>query len=206
MVKKCVLSITFLVAILTFISGCSFYYSKPFVDPALTGEKVSAGGIAVFPFIYGENVIKASGIESYCRAAGEEMTARIKKRQPDIRVLSPADVSSILNKENLVPDYSKMAEDYQKVGILNTVIAASLAEALGVKYFIINKLNGLYNEKRDAIALLTTQIWSAEETHMVLECTKKGSASGFFSVPFEKAVRFATISSANTITSKVWKK
>ena len=206
MVKKCVFSTLFMVALLTFISGCSFFSPKFFVDPSLTGEKVTAGGIAVFPVILGQSVIIAGGIESYCRDAGEEMTARIKKRQPAIRILSPADVSSILNKENLVPDYSKMAEDYQKTGILNTVIAKKLAEALGVKYFIINRLISLYREEKSAVAILNTQVWSAEESHLVFECNKKEANSGFFSPPYDKAVKYVTLSSTATLTSVLWKK
>ena len=208
MLRKYVFFGIFTVVMVTILNGCSFYFQKPFVDPGLSGDKVTAGGLAVFPFIMGDAVVTASGIEAYCRSAGQEMTDRIRKKQPNVKVLSPAEVSSMLNNADLVSDYSKMAEDYKKVGILNTNIAGKIADALGVKYFIINNLHSLYNEvgKKEAIAILTTQIWSAEENHMVFECTKKQSASGILSAPFEKAVRFAALSSTATLTSKVWKK
>ena len=155
MLKKCGLSIIFLVAILTLIAGCA---SRPFVDPSLSGEKVTAGGIAVFPVILGRSVLLTGGVEAYCRDAGEEIALRIKKRQPIIKILSPSEVSIILNNENLVSDYSKLTDDYQKVGILNTTIAGKLAETLGVKYFAISKLVSLYSVNRKAIAILNTQV------------------------------------------------
>ena len=203
MVKKCVLSVFLLVAILTFITGCA---SRPFVDPSLTGEKVTAGGIAVFPVILGQSVLLSGGVEAYCRDAGEEMAVRIKKRQPVIKILSPADVSIILNKENLVPDYSKLTEDYQKTGILNMVVAGEIAETLGVRYFVISKLISLYRVDRKAIAVLNTQVWSAEKSQMVFECNDKQESSGFFSPPYDKAVRNVAISSTATLTSVLWKK
>ena len=157
MLKKCIFSIIFLVAISTLITGCA---SRPFVDPSLSGEKVTVGGIAVFPVILGQSVLLPGGVEAYCRDAGEEMAVRIKKKQPIIKILSPADVSIILNKENLVSDYSKLTEDYLKIGILNTVVAGKIAETLGVKYFVISKLISLYSVDRKAIAILNTQVWS----------------------------------------------
>lgn len=206
MVKKCVFSTLFMVALLTFISGCSFFSPRFFADPWLTGEKVTAGGIAVFPVILGQSVIIAGGIESYCRDAGEEMTARIKERQPVIKILSPADVSVILNNENLVPDYSKLTEDYQKTGILNTVVAGKLAEALGVRYFVISRLVSLYRVDKKAVAVLNTQVWSAEKSQTVFECNNKQECSGFFSPPYDKAVKYVALSNTATLTSALWKK
>ncbi len=203
MVKKCVLSVFLSIVISTLISGCA---SRPFVDPSLSGEKVTAGGIAVFPVILGRSVLLTGGVEAYCRDAGEEIALRIKKRQPVIKILSPSEVSIILNNENLVSDYSKLTDDYQKIGILSTVIAGKLAETLGVKYFVISKLVSLYPVNRKAIAILNTQVWSAERSQMVFECNDQQECSGFFSPPYDKAVRNVAISSSVTLTSAIWKK
>jgi len=142
---------------LLLIIGCAG--SRVFVAPGFTGKALTEGGIAVLPVLAGETGRSVPGVESYCRTTGEEMAVMLREKVPALKVIGPAEVSSIFGKEGLVDEYSKLIENYQRVGMIDTEISTKLSKPLGAKYLMLTQIQSLFSKDSNAIAVLSSRIW-----------------------------------------------
>jgi len=171
---------------LLFTIGCASTATY-FITPDFTGERLILGGIAVFPVLAQETGKYEFAIESYCRSAGEKLASRLRRIQPDLRVVGPTGVGYIFDKEDLVNDYSRLIEHYQAAGVLNADISKKLSEPLGVRYFMLGRIHDLYSVGNDANASLSIQIWDAHEAEMVFESNAEYKAAGLRTPPYDRA-------------------
>jgi len=205
MLSKIVVGLTCLLFCLGF-AGCA---TKFFIAPGFTGENLTKEGIAILPVLVGETGKGVPGVEGYCRAAGEKMASTLRGKQPTLKVIGPTEVSSIISKDNLVSDYSKLAEDYARVGMLNSAIVKKMSESVGVKYFLIGRITSLYAVGSKAKAAVSIQIYSADSAELLFEIVKEDEASSWLissSAPYDKAVEGAAQYAMDNVIAVLWKK
>ena len=174
------------------VFGC--VATKAFIAPGFTGNVLNSSGVAVLPVLSGETGRGVPGLESYCRTVGEQMAVGFRESHTALKVIGPAEVSSIFGKEGLVKDYVQIMENYKMVGILDTESAIKIAAPLGVKHLALTKIQSLYAEEFDAVAVLSLQIWNVDRAEMVFESSNKYTAYSMFGLTgpdYQRALKMA---------------
>ena len=188
---------------LLFIIGCASTATY-FIAPDFTGERLISRGIVVLPLLVGESRKCVFGTESYCGSVGEELASGLRREQPALKVLGPTVVSYILDKEDLMGDYSKLIEDYETVATFGTDVSRKLSRSLGVEYFMLSRIQTLYSVGNDAEASISVQIWSAEGAKMVFESNAEYKAVGSYVPPYDRAMTGAVHKILDRVILVLW--
>lgn len=174
------------------LAGCVGY--KPFMAPGFTGPGLTEGSLAIFPVLVGEGGRSVSGVETYCRSAGEDLAAALREAQPSLRVVGPTEVSTTLANEGLVEDFASLKQTYAMTGILDVKKAEAITKNLGTRYFMLASINSLYAATEStAVSEMSCKVWDSSDGQMVFEAVRSGRETSIFSgPPYHEAVKGAT--------------
>ena len=174
---------------------------KPFIAPGFVGNRLTEGGLAVFPALVAEGSQSVPGVQGYVRTAGEELAASLKEAQPSLKVVTPSQVSAALASNDLVGDFSKLKQDYSLTGIVDVNLAKKIVEPLKVRYFMLPSINSLFaSGESTAKAQMSAKIYDANSAEMVFESVQSGESTSIFSgPPYEKATILASKNLTKTL-------
>lgn len=161
--------------------------------PGFTGNNLTNGGLAVFPVLVAEGSQSVPGVQGYVRAAGGELATSLKKEQPSLKVVTPAQVSASLASNNLVEDFSKLKQNYAITGIIDVNLAKKIVEPLNVQYFMLPSINALFaSGESTAKAQMSAKVYDSNSAEMVFESVQNGNETSIFGgPPYEKAIKKA---------------
>ncbi len=196
--KKVILILTLFITT-ALLSSCATYV--PFMAPGFTGEKLSKGGLAIFPVLVADGSQSIPGVQGYVRAAGGNLVIALHEGQPSLKVISPAQVSASLTSHNLVADFAKLKQDYAITGIIDINLAKKIIKPLNVQYFMLPSVEALFAPgKSTARAQMSGKIYDINSAEMVFEAVQSGDGTKLFGGPdYDKAIQTACTNLSRTL-------
>lgn len=131
-------------------------------------EDISAYKLGIMPVLGGD------AKEQFRRPMGDALTSEMRKVLGDTIVLSPYQVTDILNSNGLSSDYARAINDYHTSGILDKNLLRSIGKALDTKFLLYTTL--LEEQGRTADDLwpivelyVQCQVWDTQRGDVVWE-------------------------------------
>ncbi|MFW5793848.1 MAG: hypothetical protein ACOCWC_06145 [Bacteroidota bacterium] len=125
-------------------------------------------------------VLGGGNKEQYRRPMGDGITKELRNSFGDSNVLSPNQVITVLNENDLTEEYSKAVENYTTTGIVPKEMVEKLNESLSVRYLLYTRLladseigitgTGNYSKTYQINELyVQCQVWDAKVGDVVWE-------------------------------------
>ena len=137
-------------------------------------------------------ILTATGVENYRLVIGDSLAKALKELEPQIAIVDPDQALSLINRADLVEDYTQMLREHQISGILRKGILKRVSRALGVRYLIlpnlleyrrdtstrISVLGVRFVQTRSSTLRVLAQIWDSEMGSIVWEGTAEVTLAG----------------------------
>ena len=78
----------------------------------------------------------------------------LRKKRPEIRVVTLPETLSAVNKAGLLNEYMQMYENYEQTGIFDHTTLKKISAATGTRYLAQLNLSGFYQGEKDRFAFL----------------------------------------------------
>ena len=199
LIGKKIFILTMLLITTIVMISCATYV--PFMAPGFTGEKLSKGGLAVFPVLIADGSQSIPGIQGYVHSAGGNLVLALREQQPSLKVIGPAQVSAALASNNLVADFAKLKQNYSITGMLDMNLVKKIIKPLNIKYFMLPSVDALFAASKNAAkAQMSGKIYDANSAEMVFETVQSGQGSKLFGGPdYDLAIQNACNNIALTL-------
>ena len=130
-------SFTIMSLLSVFVVGCAVSSAtlNSYTEPGFTPSSIAH--IAVFPM---RNVMVAPG---QAEALDSAVVRAIKRRTPSIAIVTPSEVTNILNQKGLADKWARFLDSYETGGIPNASALKDIGKALGVDAIIQGEINNI---------------------------------------------------------------
>jgi hypothetical protein len=150
------------------------------------------------------NAVVGVGLEGYSHQVSRSLFNTLEQARPTLKVISPLDMLSQINREGLAAEYAAMVSQYLQSGILDRMALEKVSKALNARYVFqpsmaafAQSVSGRFSifglrliQTRVSTLRLSVQIWDARSGEIVWEATGEATLAGEdvreYRIPFEE--------------------
>jgi hypothetical protein len=150
------------------------------------------------------NAVVGFGLEGYTNQVSRSLFTALEKAPPALKVISPLDTLSQINRKGLEAEYAAMVSQYQQSGILDRMVLEKVGQALNARYVFqpsmatfTQSMSGRFSifglrliQTRISTLRLSVQIWDTRSGEIVWESTGEATLAGEdvreYRIPFEE--------------------
>ncbi len=150
------------------------------------------------------NAVVGVGLEGYSQQVSRSLFTALKQARPALKVISPLDTLSQINREGLESEYASMVSQYLQSGILDRGALEKVGKALNARYVFQPSMaafaqfvSGRFSifglrliQTRISTLRLSVQIWDTRSGEIVWEATGEATLAGEdvreYRIPFEE--------------------
>lgn len=154
---------------------------QSYVDPSLSRQAITEGGVTVLPVLLGINV-KDANVPELRRELGKRTGESILKFFPSARVVGIEQTLNVLDSNNLLDSYTSAADAFDKTGLLRTETMNQITNHSNTRYVILPYLQntsitvtaGFLTNATTYTATFSLVLWDRVAQKTVYEGSGKG--------------------------------
>jgi hypothetical protein len=150
------------------------------------------------------NAVVGVGLEGYSQQVSRSLFIALEQVRPPLKVISPLDMLSQINREGLEPEYATMVSQYLRSGILDRRVLEKIGKALNARYVFQPSMaafaqfvSGRFSifglrliQTRVSTLRLSVQIWDTQSGEILWEAAGEATLAGEdvreYRIPFEE--------------------
>jgi hypothetical protein len=154
------------------LSGCTTATIKSYLSPTIIPGSFST--IAIFP------IRNARMLPGETREVNQSQSNIFHGKNPDVKLMEPAQASDLLSKTGLANKYNNFLENYDETGVTNPAVLKEIGDSLKVdailqgEVFDLNQIDGLFGAYRGRTSLtLSYSLFSTKSGAVLWEVASR---------------------------------